>query len=189
MSQETKLRSVAKALSWRVLATLTTAAIVLLFTGEIGLAITVGSLEVVAKMGLYFMHERLWQRVQLGNKEIPSFVLHFDGISKDEQNEIGHRLADRIEASGLHVHCIDKVGILSTPANIIQVRLESSSKKELSSSKINSLEDKRSSRGPIANRNKKIGDSIRTIRLDNLSVDDAVDVVDKYLKRNLIPAN
>ena len=79
LQYETKKRSILKALSWRTWATITTAIIVFVFTGEVALAITVGFLEVFAKMGLYFFHERLWQKISFGKKEIPSFVLWFTG--------------------------------------------------------------------------------------------------------------
>ena len=65
---ETPARSVAKAVSWRVLATLTTAGLVYATTGELSLALTVGALEVVAKFALYYVHERAWQKITFGTK-------------------------------------------------------------------------------------------------------------------------
>jgi adenylylsulfate kinase len=64
---ETRRRSVAKAASWRVLATLTTIAIVLLVTGEIDLALAVGGIEVAAKLLVFYVHERTWQRIGWGS--------------------------------------------------------------------------------------------------------------------------
>jgi len=75
MQYETKKRSILKAISWRTWATITTAVIVFIFTGEFALAITVGLLEVFAKMALYFFHERFWQKVRWGKKDVPAFVL------------------------------------------------------------------------------------------------------------------
>lgn len=68
MFEETSTRSVAKALSWRFIATLTTAALVFAFTGRFDLAITVGAFEAVAKMALYFVHERVWNKLEFGRK-------------------------------------------------------------------------------------------------------------------------
>ena len=59
---ESRRRSVAKSLSWRTVATLTTILIVLLFTGEIELAVAIGGVEVVAKLVIFYVHERLWQK-------------------------------------------------------------------------------------------------------------------------------
>lgn len=55
-------RSILKSFSWRLLATLTTAALVYATTGEWDLAVAIGSMEVVAKFILYYLHERAWQR-------------------------------------------------------------------------------------------------------------------------------
>ena len=54
MSNETPIRSMAKAVSWRILATLTTVLLVFAFTGSIDLAFTVGVFEMLAKLLLYF---------------------------------------------------------------------------------------------------------------------------------------
>lgn len=72
MQYETKSRSVLKAISWRTWATITTAVLVFIFTGKFAMAVTIGFLEVFAKMGLYFLHERLWQKIGFGKKEVPS---------------------------------------------------------------------------------------------------------------------
>ena len=65
---ETKARSISKAISWRVLATMTTATLVYVTTGELTLAFTVGAMEVVAKFLLYYVHERAWQKISFGTK-------------------------------------------------------------------------------------------------------------------------
>ena len=68
MVEETPFRSIVKALSWRVLATLTTALLVYAFTQRFDIAITVGVLEAAAKMALYFAHERIWNRLRFGRR-------------------------------------------------------------------------------------------------------------------------
>lgn len=70
MFEESSARSVVKALSWRIVATLTTTGLVFAFTGRFDLAITVGVFEAVAKMALYFGHERLWNRLSFGRKPV-----------------------------------------------------------------------------------------------------------------------
>ncbi|MCH7532267.1 MAG: DUF2061 domain-containing protein [Gemmatimonadetes bacterium] len=57
-------RSILKSLSWRIVATATTILIVLAFTGEIELAVTIGGVEIVAKLLIFYVHERTWQRVR-----------------------------------------------------------------------------------------------------------------------------
>ncbi|MEM7080485.1 MAG: DUF2061 domain-containing protein [Pseudomonadota bacterium] len=57
---DSRLRSAAKALSWRVIATLTTATIAYFITGEIDTAAMIGSIEFVLKFAIYYAHERAW---------------------------------------------------------------------------------------------------------------------------------
>lgn len=104
---ETKRRSIFKAVSWRVWATVTTAVIVLIFTGELTLAITVGLLEVVAKMGLYFVHERFWMRIRYGRKEIAPFVLWFTGLPASGKKVVADKVTHKLQEFGLKVERID----------------------------------------------------------------------------------
>ena len=64
--KETHLRSVLKAFSWRIIATLTTALIAYGVTGEIDTALLIGAIEFVGKMFLYYLHERVWQMLPRG---------------------------------------------------------------------------------------------------------------------------
>jgi len=66
---ETKKRSIAKALSWRLIAMAITAALVLILTGEWGFAATIGLVDTSLKFFLYFSHERFWNRIQYGREE------------------------------------------------------------------------------------------------------------------------
>jgi len=75
MFEESSIRSVVKALSWRIVATLTTTILVLAFTGRLDLAVTVGALEAITKMALYFMHERLWNRLDFGREPVQSTLV------------------------------------------------------------------------------------------------------------------
>jgi uncharacterized membrane protein len=67
---ETRRRSVAKALSWRVVGTLDTLLLSFLVTGRARLAVTISLIEVLTKMALYFAHERAWSRVRYG-QDVP----------------------------------------------------------------------------------------------------------------------
>ncbi len=62
----TRSRSIAKALTWRVIATLTTASLAYIFTDEIDTAIKVGAFDVVIKLAFYYLHERGWGMVEWG---------------------------------------------------------------------------------------------------------------------------
>jgi len=71
---ESHLRSLIKGISWRVVATSDTILVVLLVTclsGHCSLenAIKIGSIEFVFKFFVYYVHERVWQRI-LVNKAV-----------------------------------------------------------------------------------------------------------------------
>jgi len=59
-------RSIAKAISWRVTGTLDTVIISFLITGHLKMAISIGFIELFTKICLYYMHERIWNRVSFG---------------------------------------------------------------------------------------------------------------------------
>ena len=63
---ESRARSVVKSLSWRVVATSTTIVLVYFFTGQVDVAVAVAGVEVVAKLTIFYFHERVWQAVAWG---------------------------------------------------------------------------------------------------------------------------
>ena len=66
MIQTEYKRSGLKAVTWRVIATFTTMSLVLIYTGKIDLTLSIGGLDIILKMGLYFFHERVWDRIAFG---------------------------------------------------------------------------------------------------------------------------
>jgi adenylylsulfate kinase len=107
MFKETRSRSIVKAFSWRALATLTTVVLVYLFTGETAIALSVGGLEVVVKMLVYFFHERVWDRVRFGRREISPFVLWITGLSGSGKTVIAQEITRRLRGQQLRADHID----------------------------------------------------------------------------------
>lgn len=64
---EKTVRSLAKTISWRIVGTIDTMIIAWAITGELSIAFSIGSIEVISKMILYFMHERVWNTIKWGN--------------------------------------------------------------------------------------------------------------------------
>ncbi len=64
--KESRLRSVLKTFTWRILATTTTVTIAYFIFGDIGNALKVGGIEFFAKMAIYYFHERAWQALPYG---------------------------------------------------------------------------------------------------------------------------
>ncbi len=64
--KETGWRSTIKTATWRIIASLDTTLLAWIFTGNLGTAVSIGGLEVITKLILYFFHERAWSRIQYG---------------------------------------------------------------------------------------------------------------------------
>ena len=59
-------RSLLKTISWRIIGTLDTILISWAITGALSLAFSIGFVELVTKMVLYFFHERAWNKINWG---------------------------------------------------------------------------------------------------------------------------
>jgi len=64
--KENVKRSLLKTLSWRFIGTLDTILISWAITGALSLAFSIGFIELVTKMILYFFHERIWNKINWG---------------------------------------------------------------------------------------------------------------------------
>ena len=64
--RESRIRSLLKAITYRITGTITTTLIVFLVTGELTIAFAIGVVEPVAKIIVYYLHERAWQLVPRG---------------------------------------------------------------------------------------------------------------------------
>lgn len=65
---ETPVRSLAKAVSWRVTGTIDTFLISWLITGEVLLASGIALTEIITKIFLFWIHERVWNRISWGKE-------------------------------------------------------------------------------------------------------------------------
>ena len=63
MSADTKKRTMAKTITWRITASLTTFLIAWFLTGDILVGASIGSIEAIAKIFLYYFHERIWTNI------------------------------------------------------------------------------------------------------------------------------
>lgn len=62
MNAKSHLLSITKAVSWRILGTLDTIFISYFWTGHIGKALVIGGTEIITKIFLFYLHERVWLR-------------------------------------------------------------------------------------------------------------------------------
>ena len=72
---ETQARSIAKAFSYRILGSLTTALIVFAVSGKLKESAGIGLADMVSKIGLYFLHERIWNKISIGRPKEPEYEI------------------------------------------------------------------------------------------------------------------
>jgi len=111
MYKETNLRSIGKGVSWRVVATSTTMGIVYIFFGDLELAIATGMLETIAKIGLYWGHEKVWQKVLWGKRKIDPFNLWFTGLPLSGKTTIADRVYEELLKLQIPLERIDSKDI------------------------------------------------------------------------------
>lgn len=61
--------SATKAVSWRIVGTIDTWIISFIITGQWELAFSIASIEVFSKVILYYLHERIWEKVRVRTVE------------------------------------------------------------------------------------------------------------------------
>jgi uncharacterized membrane protein len=66
---EKHYRSMVKAVSWRVTGTADTILISFLITGHAKWAISIGFVELFTKIFLYYVHERIWNKLSFGREK------------------------------------------------------------------------------------------------------------------------
>ena len=72
---ESRKRSIAKAASYRFFGSLVTGSIAYAFSGRWDVAFGVGLVDGLAKIGGYFLHERIWAHIQWGRKRRPDYEI------------------------------------------------------------------------------------------------------------------
>ncbi len=63
---KTHVRSLAKAATWRIIATLTTIVLVFISTGDLVVSGSVGLTELLSKTVIYYLHDRAWNATGFG---------------------------------------------------------------------------------------------------------------------------
>jgi adenylylsulfate kinase len=116
--RETNKRSLVKGFSWRVVATTTTIIIVYIFFGRLDLAIAAGALEWVAKIALYWAHERAWFKIKWGRKKIEPFNLWLTGLPLSGKTTIADAVYKELEKLDIPLERIDSKDIRDVIPNI-----------------------------------------------------------------------
>ena len=61
-------RSFIKAVTWRVTGTIDTFILSYIITGKAKLALAISGMEIFTKVFLYYVHERVWNKIKWGRK-------------------------------------------------------------------------------------------------------------------------
>ena len=69
--KDSNVKSLIKSISWRIVGTIDTMVISFFVTGQLVMAISIGSIEVVTKIVLYYLHERAWENATKIEKDEP----------------------------------------------------------------------------------------------------------------------
>ena len=107
MFRESHSRSMLKALSWRVFGTLVTAALVYLFTRRLVLSLAVGAMEFFSKIGLFWLHERLWDRWSWGKRRVAPAVIWFTGLPGSGKSTVADWVGEQLRQRGWPVERLD----------------------------------------------------------------------------------
>lgn len=67
---ESRRISLFKGVTWRIIGTMDTIFLSWLFTGNVGKALQIGSIELFTKIILYYIHERSWLVFHIGKKAV-----------------------------------------------------------------------------------------------------------------------
>ena len=67
---ESRKRSAVKAITYRIIGVIVTTGVAFVFTREIGLSLSIGSLDMILKFFCYYSHERIWDKMGYGREMI-----------------------------------------------------------------------------------------------------------------------
>jgi uncharacterized membrane protein len=72
---ESHYRSIVKAITWRAGGTVVTFAVAWILTQRVELAAQIGILDTAVKIGAFYAHERLWNRIRFGKAQPPEYQI------------------------------------------------------------------------------------------------------------------
>lgn len=105
--RESRWRSLLKAATWRLSGFVFTVGLVEFFTRNAQIAFAIGFLEALSKILLFFVHERVWNRVSLGRREVKPAVLWFTGLPSSGKSTLSEALSLRLKEQGLRAEILD----------------------------------------------------------------------------------
>lgn len=106
-SFDLKSRSFLKAVSYRIVGTLVSISIAFFITKRIDLSLGVGAADVMIKIALFYFHERLWNIVPWGKKNVEPAVIWFSGLSGAGKTTLAEKLFSDLKKQDLSIDFLD----------------------------------------------------------------------------------
>ena len=72
---ESHVRSIVKAVTWRAGGTLVTFLVAWIITQKLELSIQIGLIDTIIKIGAFYGHERLWNKITFGREKKPEYYI------------------------------------------------------------------------------------------------------------------
>ncbi len=69
MKDSSHKRHIAKTITWRLVGTIDTIILSWIISGDPFIGLKIGVAEIITKMGLYYLHERIWFKVNLSDSK------------------------------------------------------------------------------------------------------------------------
>lgn len=111
MYVESNFRSILKGVSYRLFGSLTTMVVVYFFFGELTLALFTGIIETVSKIILFYLHERVWNKIMIGRTKITPFTIWFTGLPLSGKTTIGDIVYEKLQKFNIPLERIDSKDI------------------------------------------------------------------------------
>jgi adenylylsulfate kinase len=102
---DTIIRSTTKAITWRLLATGTLGTIVFIISGNLAFALGIGGIDIVIKLLLYIVHERVWNQINWGLQN--GQILWFTGLPASGKTTIALQLKERLKKYNRNIVILD----------------------------------------------------------------------------------
>lgn len=118
MRRETNIRTIAKGFSWRIFGTVITVIVVYVFFGRLDLAVAAGVVETFSKIMLFYVHEKIWQKIHWGKKKIEPFNLWFTGLPLSGKTTIAEIVYKKLQKYDIPLEKIDSKDIRELIPNI-----------------------------------------------------------------------
>ena len=107
MQSDSNKRSFTKAISYRIFGTLATTLITYALTKNLELSVAAGLLDTIFKIIIYFIHERVWQKINFGQIVNPGCVIWLTGLSGSGKTTLAKKLEIHLKSKNKMVVWLD----------------------------------------------------------------------------------